>query len=76
VTLTIDSTTLQKIRNGVCAIGYLTVPLFDYVKDDELPGMLKVVGTGFLVRETTVITCAHVLDDLQSESRLGSSTVR
>jgi hypothetical protein len=50
----IDSTTLQKIRNGVCAIGYLTVPLVDYVKYYELPGMFKVVGTGFLVRETTV----------------------
>lgn len=63
----IDPSVLNRVRNGVCAVGYLTVPLGDYVKYYELPGMFKVVGTGFLVRDTTVITNGHVIDDLRSE---------
>lgn len=65
----IDPSVLNGVRNGVCAVGYLTVPLVDYVKYHELPGMFKVVGTGFLVRDTTVITNGHVIDDLRTEQR-------
>jgi hypothetical protein len=60
---------LHRIRNGVCAIGYLTVPLPDYQTYYRLPGKFVVVGTGFLVRDTTIITCRHVVDDLIGESR-------
>ncbi len=65
----IDSAVLPRIRNGVCAIGYLTVPLPDYIKYHEIPGHFEVIGTGFLVRETTVLTNAHVINDLRTEQR-------
>jgi len=41
---------LARVRNGVCAVGYLTLPLADYINTYELPGQFTVVGTGFLVR--------------------------
>jgi V8-like Glu-specific endopeptidase len=55
--------TLFELRNGVCAVGYLTVPLAEYMKDPANP-YFKVVGTGFLIRPTTVLTNRHVLEGL------------
>jgi len=55
-----------RIRNGVCAVGYLSVPLKEYRQDPQSP-FFQVVGTGFLVRQTTVITNRHVIQGLMEE---------
>jgi len=62
----IDSNVLSCVRNGVCAVGYLSVPLEEYQRNTELP-LFQVIGTGFLVRNTTVITNRHVIAALVSE---------
>lgn len=62
----IDQGVISKVRNGVCAVGYLTVPLPTYLKDLTKP-YFKVVGTGFLVRDTTVVTNRHVIEGLLEE---------
>lgn len=54
---------LFKVRNGICAIGYLTVPFQSYLNDPQSP-YFKVVGTGFMVRETTIMTNRHVIEGL------------
>jgi hypothetical protein len=59
----IDSKVISRVRNGVCAVGYLTVPLEEYKRNIQ-SHFFQVVGTGFLVRETTVITNRHVIDGL------------
>jgi hypothetical protein len=51
----IDPKVLNRIRHGICAVGYLTVPLEKYNEDTSRP-YFKVVGTGFLVRPTIAIT--------------------
>src|SRR5262245_19682766 len=56
---------LDRIRRGVCAVGYLNAPLPEYTKDVNVAGSFTVVGTGFLVREEIVITNRHVVDDLE-----------
>jgi hypothetical protein len=57
---------INKARNGVCAIGYLSVPLTAYLGDVTKP-YFKVIGTGFLVRQTTAITNRHVIQGLLAE---------
>ncbi len=59
----IDPKVISRVRNGVCAVGYLTVPLEEYKRNIQSP-FFQVVGTGFLVRETTVITNRHVIQGL------------
>jgi S1-C subfamily serine protease len=54
---------INSVRNGVCAIGYLTVPLEKYERNLLSP-YFKIIGTGFLVRETTVMTNRHVIEGL------------
>lgn len=54
---------LARIRDGTCAVGYLTVPLEVY-KRDPLKPFFKVVGTGFLVRPDTAVTNRHVIEGL------------
>jgi V8-like Glu-specific endopeptidase len=54
---------LNSVRNAVCAVGCLVVPLTEYVQQLDSPDF-KVVGTGFLVRPTTVLTNKHVLTAL------------
>jgi S1-C subfamily serine protease len=61
----IDARILDRLRKGVCAVGYLQSPLDQYAKDVEVPGSFTVVGTGFLVREEIVLTNRHVLDELE-----------
>ena len=65
----IDKEIIQKITNGVCAIGYLSVPLIEYQKDLRFT-FFHVIGTGFLVRETTVITNRHVIECLFEQQSL------
>ena len=65
----IDQDILNKLRNGVCAIGYLSVERSKYLQDPTSP-YFKVVGTGFLIRDTTIMTNRHVLEavfDAQAE---------
>jgi hypothetical protein len=57
---------LALVRNGTCAVGYLTVPLEEHMKDPRRP-FFKVVGTGFLVRPTSVITNRHVIEALDKD---------
>jgi S1-C subfamily serine protease len=67
----INSDVLGRVRNGVCAVGYLSVPLVDYQRNPQSP-FFQIVGTGFLVRGTTVITNRHVVEALVDEqARLG-----
>ena len=54
---------LSRIRQGICAVGYLTVPLARYNQDATQP-YFKVVGTGFLVRSVVVMTNRHVIEGL------------
>ena len=65
----IDRAILHRLRNGVCAVGYLMQPLADYSKVFRLAGNFKVVGTGFLVRDDVVITNRHVIDNLEDGAR-------
>ena len=55
-----DRIVLERIRSGICAVGYITVKPEEYVKNFSGP-WFKVVGTGFLVREGTVMTNRHVI---------------
>jgi hypothetical protein len=59
----IDPEVVSRVRNSVCAIGYLTVTLEEYLRSIQSP-FFQVIGTGFLVRETTVITNRHVIQGL------------
>jgi S1-C subfamily serine protease len=59
----IDSETYRAVRNGVCAIGYLTQPLEVYRRNLE-SAIFQVIGTGFLVEEPIVITNRHVIGGL------------
>ena len=62
---------LTRVRNGTCAIGYITVPLDSYTSDPLKP-FFKVVGTGFVVRSTSVITNRHVVEALaQAKAEFG-----
>jgi len=51
------------LRNGVCAIGFLTEPLKTYLNNLESE-IFQVIGTGFLVDEQTVMTNRHVIGGL------------
>jgi hypothetical protein len=67
----IDAAVLARVRNGVCAVGYLSVPLAEYERNSRSP-FFQVLGTGFLVRRTTAITNRHVIEGLEDErARLG-----
>ncbi len=67
----IDPKVISRVRNGVCAVGYLTIPLEEYKCNIQSP-FFQVVGTGFLVRETTVITNRHVIQGLfEHQANLG-----
>lgn len=59
----IDSEIYRSVRNGVCAIGYLTEPLAVYRQNLE-SDIFQVIGTGFLVEEPIVITNRHVIGGL------------
>ncbi len=59
----------SKVRNGVCAVGYLTIDPQQFneaIKDPKRrpDEFFKVVGTGFLVRETSILTNRHVIKGL------------
>ena len=59
----ITESVLNQIRYAVCAVGYLRIPAEEYVRDAAAP-QYAIVGTGFLVRDRTVLTNRHVLQKL------------
>jgi V8-like Glu-specific endopeptidase len=62
---------LNTLRSGICAIGYTTVPVGTYLQNASAP-YLKVLGTGFLIRNEVVITCRHVIQALlEAQEELG-----
>lgn len=63
----LDQTILDRVHNSVCAIGYLPIPLQQW-QSRPVSHPFKVIGSGFLVRETTVITNRHVIRDLIKEA--------
>ena len=62
----INKKLIKQVTNGVCAVGFLSVPLTEYLKVPRAP-YFQVVGTGFLVRPTTAITNRHVIQGLFSQ---------
>jgi len=54
---------LDRLHNGVCAIGYLPIPLKQWEKQ-AANHPFNVIGSGFLVRDTTIMTNRHVIRDL------------
>jgi S1-C subfamily serine protease len=59
----VEQEILTKIRDGICAIGYITVPLQKFSASVHQP-YFKVVGTGFLVRANLAMTNRHVIERL------------
>lgn len=53
----------KRLRNSVCAVGYLTVPMEQHRLNLTNPDFV-IVGTGFLVAETVVLTNRHVLESM------------
>jgi S1-C subfamily serine protease len=54
---------LNRIYTATCSIGYLTVPVDEYLRS-PLERSYEIVGTGFLLGMTTVITNRHVINAL------------
>lgn len=59
----IDQDVHRQVRNGVCAVGYLTATLETYLQQPE-SDIFQVIGTGFLVGEAMVLTNRHVVGAL------------
>lgn len=53
---------IDQTRFAVCALGYLKEP---QEEAEKKLAVLEITGTGFLVEENLVVTCAHVLADIQ-----------
>lgn len=72
----LDRHILNRIRSGVCAIGYLKVKpvkgkIEEYINNRD---NFVIIGTGFLIRKTTVVTNRHVLQELKlKQDELGFS---
>ena len=75
----IDMSVSNTVRAGVCAVGYIAVDLQTFTEDmrhPEKPPNFEIVGTAFLVRETTALRNRHVIeasDGAFSQSGLGSN---
>ena len=59
----ISQAVYDAVRNGVCAVGFLTDPLTVYKQNLEKP-IFQVIGTGFLAEENMVVTNRHVIGAL------------
>jgi len=59
----IDQGILDTVRSAVCGVGrFLAHP--DHIQTDPTHPRLEIIGTGFLIDNTTVITNRHVVQDL------------
>ncbi|MEO6590415.1 MAG: hypothetical protein ABIP06_14040 [Pyrinomonadaceae bacterium] len=63
----INQSILNTVRNGVCAIGYLAISEDEYKKDPTDRDHFRIAGSGFLVRENTVITNRHVIERIKTK---------
>lgn len=61
----IDQTILCGVKNAVCAVGYLAVDLEKYALNPFERDYFRVVGSGFLIRDSTVITNRHVIEGMR-----------
>src|SRR3990170_7756241 len=57
---------LTAVRNGICAVGYITVSHEIFNQDLTKP-YFKVMGTGFLVRPDLAMTNRHVIQAVLDE---------
>jgi Trypsin-like peptidase domain len=57
----ISSQILNTVRAGICAIGYLVLPPKTFI-NKQIDPLIRIVGTGFLVRPSTVMTNRHVIE--------------
>ena len=65
----IKNAILNRVRAGICGVGYLTVRLQEI---DPIRPFFEVVGTGFLIRRNTVMTNRHVLEGImQRQMKMG-----
>jgi S1-C subfamily serine protease len=62
--VTIGADVLVRLRNGVCAVGYLNTPLDVYEKDPRRSAF-KIIGTGFVAEPGLMITNRHVIRKLE-----------
>jgi V8-like Glu-specific endopeptidase len=53
----------SSVRQSICAVGYVTIPIAQYIKDPGRP-FFKVCGTGFVIHDELAMTNAHVLKSL------------
>ena len=58
-----DRMITEKLISAICAISFIATPVDHYKKDPDRQA-LKIIGTGFLVRPTIVITNRHVIEAL------------
>jgi hypothetical protein len=63
----INDNVLKTIRYAVCAVGYLTVPLERLKESPAAANFHEIAGTGFLVRDSIVMTNRHVLIEINEE---------
>jgi S1-C subfamily serine protease len=63
-----DRSVLEQIRAGICAVGFSTLKLEEIPKNPTSP-FFKVLGTGFLVRQGTVLTNRHVILELNKAQK-------
>jgi V8-like Glu-specific endopeptidase len=59
-----DKALVERVISATCAICFIPVPVEIY-RQDKSRTALNIVGTGFLVRSTTVITNRHVLQAIE-----------
>jgi S1-C subfamily serine protease len=68
----LDKVHVHRILSGTCGICYLDVSPQEYVADKDRQSF-HIIGTGFLVRPTTVITNRHVILGLREIQKQGVS---
>jgi hypothetical protein len=62
----ISPTTLARVRAATCAIGWLEGTVQELASDPMQP-RFRIRGTGFLVRQDTILTARHVISKTVQE---------
>ena len=60
---------LAVIREAVCAIGWIGIPLREFYAADPRRASFEIEGTGFLIGAQRIVTCAHVVGALLAMRR-------